>query len=143
MAFEKESITAPDWDWKRQALQPQIGDPLLKKRQALKPHTGPDTSRSPSSDILPRNSGFCRTWATPAGPNRFAINGLGLCAASAHRETTSLQCLFAARRPLLRYGPLNVRLAGSEHGAQTDEHVRLHLIAKGANISKIKFWKYS
>jgi hypothetical protein len=54
---------------------------VLMERQAP-PHTGPGTSGDPSSNIRTRDGGICRARALPEGPNRFAINGLGLCTAS-------------------------------------------------------------
>jgi hypothetical protein len=44
---------------------------------------------------------------------------------------------------VLRHCPLDVRLAGSEDGAQKGQHGGVDLITVCANISKIKFWKYS
>jgi hypothetical protein len=68
------------------ALQPQIGPVFLKERQALQPHTGLGTWGGPSSNFRSRENGISRAQALPGDPNRFAINGLGLCTASVHRE---------------------------------------------------------
>ncbi len=45
-----------------------------KERQAVWTHTGPETSYGPGSDFQFRARGYCRSQASPADPNRFAIN---------------------------------------------------------------------
>ena len=47
-------------------------------------------ARSGLEHIVARLGGICRAQALPADPNRFATNGLGLCASSGLRETAAL-----------------------------------------------------
>jgi hypothetical protein len=82
---------------------------FLTERQALQPHTGPGTWGGRSSNIRPCESGICRAQALPGDPNRFAINGLGLCLASAHMET--------ARVAMRLHSSLSIPLAMPVHSA--------------------------
>ena len=51
----------------------------------------PRTVAAPSSNIRSRDPrGICRAQALPGGPNRFAINELGLCTSPAHGGTAGL-----------------------------------------------------
>jgi hypothetical protein len=67
---------------------------FLKERQALKPHTGPGTWGGPSSNIRVRESGISRSQALRVDLNRFAIDELGSCTASAQRETAGVATPF-------------------------------------------------
>ncbi len=40
-----------------------------------------------------RNRGTCRAQASPRGPTRFAINGLGLCSSSPTGKRLALRCV--------------------------------------------------
>jgi hypothetical protein len=78
----------------------------------------------------------------PSRPNMSRIRSL-VSPTFAPQSVISLifQCTFPIS-VMSRHVPLDVRLAGSEGGVQNGEAVRVDQIGAGANISKIKFWKY-
>jgi hypothetical protein len=53
----------------------------LRNDKALQQHTGGCRWGGPSSNIRPRESGISRAQALQGAPNRFAIDGFGLCTA--------------------------------------------------------------
>jgi hypothetical protein len=107
MDFQDFTKTPKDMDFqdftktsKDMHCSPRSVPVFLKERQAPLPHTGLDGWGGPSSNIRPRESGISRAQALPRDPNRFAINVLGLCTASTHREAAGVAWLKGHFQPL-------------------------------------------
>ena len=77
---------------------------FLKERQALQPQIRPGMWCGRISNLRPRERRISRGQAWPRDPNRFAINGLGLCTASALSETAGVNVPFPF--PPLRARPI-------------------------------------
>jgi hypothetical protein len=69
--------------------------------KALQPQTQPRTWCGRSSNIRPHERRISRGQVWPRDPNRFAINGLGLCTASAHSETAGIAVPFGSDGDIL------------------------------------------
>jgi hypothetical protein len=97
---------------------------FLKERQSLQPHTAPSTWGGPSWNIRPRENRISRPQALQGGPNRFAINELGLCIAPARKETAGVAM------PVRSFGAMGTVLVegrplGIPGGRLNESHLRV------------------